>query len=108
MAAARSDPDNQPWTTEQLARAKPRPRVSTIRRAFRLTQEEFAERFRIPIGTIRDWEQGRSEPDQAAKAYLKVIAVDPDHVMRALAFVPGSGAKPKPRLPSPKVSRGQG
>ncbi len=46
---------------------------------------EFAERFRIPIGTLRDWEQRRSEPDQAAQAYLKVIATDAAFVERILA-----------------------
>jgi len=49
-----------------------------------LIQEEFAARFRIPLGTLRDWEQGRSEPDQPAKAYLTVIARDPQGVERAL------------------------
>jgi hypothetical protein len=45
--------------------------------ALALTPEEFAERYHVPLGTLRDWEQGRSEPDQAAKAYLNVIARDP-------------------------------
>jgi putative transcriptional regulator len=38
----------------------------------------------IPLGTLRDWEQGRCEPDQPAKAYLTVIARDPEGVDRAL------------------------
>ncbi len=59
-----------------------------IRRALRLTQEEFASAYQIPIGTLRDWEQGRTEPDQANRAYLKVIAVDPEFVRRALAEWP--------------------
>jgi len=46
---------------------------------------EFASRFRIPIGTLRDWEQGASKPDQAARAYLTVIARDPEAVIRALS-----------------------
>ena len=94
-AVARSDPDNPPRARAQLARMKPRPRSFVIRRALRLTQNAFAERFRIPVGTIRDWEQGRTEPDQAARAYLKVIAVDADFVARALAFVPGKQARQK-------------
>jgi putative transcriptional regulator len=48
-----------------------------------LTQEEFAARYRIPLGTLRDWEQGRSESDQPARAYLTVIAHDPDGVRHA-------------------------
>jgi putative transcriptional regulator len=55
-----------------------------VRRALGLTQEEFAARFRIPLGTLRDWEQGKSEPDQAARAYLMVIARNPDAVVEAL------------------------
>jgi transcriptional regulator with XRE-family HTH domain len=47
-----------------------------------LTQQEFADRYRIPIGTLRDWEQGRTEPDQAARAYLNVIARDPVEAAR--------------------------
>lgn len=83
-AAARSDPDNPPLTEEQLKQLKRVPRVRTLRRALGLTQEEFAARFQIPLGTLRDWEQGRTEPDQPTRAYLKVIASDPDGVRRAL------------------------
>jgi putative transcriptional regulator len=82
--AARSDPDAQPVSPEDLARMKPTPRAKTIRRALGLSQEDFAARYHIPIGTLRDWEQGRVEPDQAARAYLTVIARDPDGVRKAL------------------------
>jgi putative transcriptional regulator len=82
--AALSDPDNPPLTPERQARLKRVPQVKVMRRAMRLTQEEFSARFRIPLGTLRDWEQGKTEPDQAARAYLTVIAHDPDTVYRAL------------------------
>jgi len=85
MAAAMSDPDAQPMTPEQLRTARRVPRTKTLRRALALTQEEFAARYHIPLGTLRDWEQGRCEPDQPARAYLAVIAHDPEGVMRALA-----------------------
>lgn len=85
MAAALSDPDAQPLTDADFARMKPVPRAKTIRRALGLTQEEFAARYHIPVGTLRDWEQGRSEPDQPARAYLTVIAGDPEGVSRTLA-----------------------
>jgi putative transcriptional regulator len=65
------------------------PQVKVIRRALRLTQEEFSARYKIPLGTLRDWEQGRSEPDQPARAYLKVIAADPRRTAAALL---GKGA----------------
>jgi putative transcriptional regulator len=60
------------------------PRVKIVRRALGLTQEEFATRYRIPLGTLRDWEQGRSEPDGPAKAYLRVIAAEPKVTANAL------------------------
>jgi putative transcriptional regulator len=87
-AAALADPDAQPLTDADFARMKRVPRIKTLRRALRLTQEEFAARYRIPLGTLRDWEQGRCEPDQPARAYLTVIARDPEGVMRALGHAP--------------------
>jgi putative transcriptional regulator len=84
LAAAMADPDARPMTEEELARAPRVPRVKTIRRALGLTQEDFAARYQIPLGTLRDWEQGRTEPDQPARAYLKVIAADPDGVWQSL------------------------
>ena len=83
-AAALADPDAQPLTDEDLARMKRVPRTKTLRRALRLTQEEFSTRYHIPLGTLRDWEQGRCEPDQPARAYLTVIARDPEGVFRML------------------------
>lgn len=78
------DLDNPPLTPERLSHLRPVPRVKTLRRALGLTQEAFAGRYRIPLGTLRDWEQGRSEPDQPARAYLIVIANDPAGVAKAL------------------------
>lgn len=85
MDAALSDPDAQPLTEADFARMRRAPQCKIIRRAFGLTQEQFSEQFGIPLGTLRDWEQGRSEPDQPARTYLKVIARDPDGVRRALS-----------------------
>tara|TARA_R110002020_G_scaffold298211_1_gene514031 strand:+ start:28609 stop:28944 length:336 start_codon:yes stop_codon:yes gene_type:complete len=87
-ANALADPDNPPLTQAQLRAAPRMPQVRVIRRALGLTQEEFALRYEIPLGTLRDWEQGRSEPDQPARAYLKVIANDPDGTANALRKVP--------------------
>jgi putative transcriptional regulator len=87
--AAVKDPDARPLTEEDFARMKLVPRAKTLRRALGLSQEEFAVRFSIPLSTLRDWEQGRTEPDQAARAYLKVIAYDAQAVQRALEYVPG-------------------
>jgi putative transcriptional regulator len=91
-AAAAADRDARPMTSDELRTARRVPRVKTLRRALGLTQEAFAARYHIPLGTLRDWEQGRSEPDQPAHAYLKAIAGDPEAVQRALR-----SATPEPR-----------
>jgi putative transcriptional regulator len=82
--AAKADPDARPMTEEELRTARRIPRVKTMRRALGITQEEFATRYHVPLGTLRDWEQGRTEPDQPTRAYLAVIAHDPEGVRRAL------------------------
>ena len=59
-AAAADDPDNPPLTPADFARMKRTPQVKIIRRALGLSQDDFAARYHIPIGTLRDWEQGRA------------------------------------------------
>ena len=83
-AAAMADRDARPTTPERLRSARRVPRAKTLRRALALTQEEFAARYHIPLGTLRDWEQGRCDPDQPARAFPTVIAHDPEGVKRAL------------------------
>jgi putative transcriptional regulator len=78
------DPENPPLTEERLKHMKRVPRTVSMRRALMLTQEEFADRYEIPIGTLRDWEEKRTEPDAVARAYLFVIASDPDGTAKAL------------------------
>jgi putative transcriptional regulator len=86
--AARADRDARPLTETDLNRMKRTPQAKIIRRALELTQQEFAVRYHIPLGTLRDWEQGRTEPDQPARAYLTVIARDPDRILRMLNVEP--------------------
>jgi putative transcriptional regulator len=83
-AAALADPDAQPLTDADMAKLRLVPRTKTLRRALGLTQEEFAARYQIPLGTLRDWEQGKTQPDQPARAYLKAIAGNPEAVQQAL------------------------
>jgi len=82
--AALSDPDAAPATETQLQRARRMTSVRALRGKLNLTQEEFAARFHLPLGTVRDWEQGAHRPDQAARVLLTVIENDPDGVARAL------------------------
>jgi len=88
---ALSDPDAKPLTEEDFKRLKRSPRVRIVRMKLGLTQEEFAETYGIPVATLRDWEQGRREPDQASKTLLKLIERMPHEVREALASDKRSG-----------------
>jgi putative transcriptional regulator len=82
--AAESDPDNPPLTDAELARLSGARIVRLTREKTGLSQARFAAAFRINPARLRDWEQGRSTPDSASLAYLRVIEREPDAVRRAL------------------------
>jgi putative transcriptional regulator len=58
--AAARDHENPPLTEARAGQLRPVPRVRTLGRALALTQEEFAARYHIPLGTLRDWERRRA------------------------------------------------
>lgn len=58
--------------------------VAGIRKRVGLSQRAFAERYGFSLGSVRDWEQGRSNPDRVARSYLMVIDREPQAVERAL------------------------
>jgi putative transcriptional regulator len=76
-AAVRDDPDAAPIGFFNMPGFIRIPNVKRLREKLGLTQEEFAAAYRIPVGTLRDWEQGRKRPDAPARAYLTVIARNP-------------------------------
>lgn len=59
--------------------------VRAIRTRVRMTQQRFADVFGLPVSNVRDWEQGRSAPDQAAQVLLQVIEHRPDAVRDTFA-----------------------
>ena len=84
-AAALADPDAQPiprGTDEELEKLGLHRLVNVkkLRERLGLTQEAFAATYRIPVGTLRDWEQCRKNPDAPARAYLLVIDRNPEAV----------------------------
>lgn len=90
LAEARADPDALPIEDRPPGSVGPTGRMSPVKRIrwkLGLSQTKFSAAFGIPLGTLRDWEQHRREPDQAAKSYLEVIARDPAAVRRALGKV---------------------
>lgn len=59
--------------------------VRATRAALNMSQTQFAAAFGFPVGTLRDWEQGRVCPDMATRSYLRVIGRRPEAVREALA-----------------------
>ncbi|MBA2521233.1 MAG: helix-turn-helix domain-containing protein [Chloroflexia bacterium] len=87
-ANALADPDNPPFTDEDLARPRLTPNPKRIRQRLQMTQEQFAEGFQVPLGTLRDWEQGTRRPDSAARTLLRIIDRKPELVLATLATDP--------------------
>ena len=83
-ANALPDPDNSPLTPAQLASLQRVPNPREIRDHLQMTQEQFSREFGLPIGTVRDWEQGLKKPDSAARTLLRVIADNREAVIEAL------------------------
>jgi putative transcriptional regulator len=58
--------------------------VRSLRQALGLSQAQFAARFGFTAATVRNWEQGRTKPEGAARVLLAVIAHHPEAVEDAL------------------------
>lgn len=58
--------------------------IASLRKALHMDQDEFSQTYRIPLKTLRNWEQSRREPSGATLAYLKVISERPDMVKEVL------------------------
>jgi DNA-binding transcriptional regulator YiaG len=88
-AAQRPDQDTPKLTMRQLRTMKPVDAateidVALLRKRLNLSQPVFARLFNLPVGTLRDWEQGRRAPEGAARALLKIIEKEPQAALRAL------------------------
>lgn len=69
------------------ARIAKRVDIKAIRAARGMSQDQFSRIYRLPIGTLRDWEQHRREPDTGSKLYLAMIEADPEGVQKIIAKV---------------------
>lgn len=72
-------------TDDQLAALKRPALPKLVRLALGLSQQTFSDRYGIPLRTLQEWEQRRSEPDAAVISYLYAIEQAPDAVAEALA-----------------------
>ena len=66
------------------ARVVAGPDIKALRKRVKMTQAKFAKTYHLPLGTVKDWEQGRRQPDAPARALLTVIEDDPEAVQKAL------------------------
>lgn len=85
LTLAEHDSDAPPTALADLQNFERVVNVRDIRKQLAMTQEEFAVAFHLSLATLRDWEQARTQPDQAARTLLKVIAHNPELVKEALA-----------------------
>ena len=65
---------------------------AVVRAKTGLTQEQFARALRIPVKTLRNWEQGRTRPDPAANALFVLVNADPTRMLALLGAPPTSSA----------------
>lgn len=79
------DRNNPSLTASELRSMRRVSDAKRIRWNLGMSQEEFARTYKIPIGTLRDWEQYRSEPDAAARTLLQLIEADPAGVRNRIA-----------------------
>ncbi len=84
LPADPDDPEDGDVTAEGMERGQRARLIRTARTKLGLSQAEFAARFRVPVGTLRDWEQARVTAPNFAVAYIRVIGQHPDLVARAL------------------------
>jgi putative transcriptional regulator len=85
LAADPADPEDFNVTLEALDRGQRARLIRKTRNGLGLSQAEFARRFRVPVGTLRDWEQARATAPDFAVAYVRVIGQYPDLVAQAAA-----------------------
>lgn len=78
-------PDTIDVTVEALDRGQRARLIRKTRTGLGLSQAEFANRFRVPVRTLRDWEQARATAPDFAVAYVRVIGQHPDMVAKAVA-----------------------
>lgn len=60
------------------------PNVRSLRQRLKMSQQVFASTYRIPLATLKGWEQGRRQPDATAAAYLSIIEKMPAETQAAL------------------------
>ncbi|MEQ8182546.1 helix-turn-helix domain-containing protein [Marinobacter salarius] len=85
LPADPADAEDRAVSIEGMERGQRARLIRKTRTDLGLSQTEFASRFRVPVGTLRDWEQARVTAPDFAVAYVRVIGQHPDMVAQAVA-----------------------
>lgn len=85
LPADPADAEDFEVSVDALDRAQRARLIRKTRTGLGLSQSEFARRYRVPVGTLRDWEQARATPPDFAIAYVRVIGLHPDMVAKTVA-----------------------
>lgn len=85
LPADPTDAEDRPVSSDGMERGQRARLIRKTRTDLGLSQIEFAARFRVPVGTLRDWEQARVTAPDFAVAYVRVIGKHPEIVAQALA-----------------------
>lgn len=85
LPADPSDAEDFDVSAEAMDRGQRARLIRKTRTNLGLSQSEFADRFHVPVGTLRDWEQARTTAPNFAVAYVQVIGQHPDIVAQAVA-----------------------
>lgn len=80
-----NDPEDFDVSVAGVERGEMGRKIRMLRHRLGLSQEAFAGAYGIPLANIRQYEIGRHMPPPAVRAYLRVIAAEPDLVARAVA-----------------------
>lgn len=85
LPADPTDPEDRAVSSDGMERGLRARLIRKTRTDLGLSQTEFATRFRVPVGTLRDWEQARVTAPDFAVAYVRVIGQHPEIVAQAVA-----------------------
>lgn len=85
LPADPTDAEDFDVSPEAMDRGQRARLIRRTRAGLGLSQTEFASRFHVPVGTLRDWEQARATAPDFAVAYVRVIGQYPEMVAKAVA-----------------------
>jgi putative transcriptional regulator len=58
--------------------------IKALRMKLKFSQSQFANIIGIPVATLRNWEQGRTDPDGPARVLMTALKNNPQEVIKAI------------------------